>query len=96
MSKKRHLQIYYLYLCAGCLLCPILCPWLPLSPDMKQDCQDRGQGGGRRLDPGERIIEEEVDIRKQETDHCKYKYIMLRNGVKVRPAQRSRQFISHK
>ena len=28
-------------------------------------------------------MEEETGIRKQETDHCKYKYIMLSNGVKV-------------
>ena len=31
----------------------------------------------------ERILEESLDIRKQKTDHCKYKYIMLRNGIKV-------------
>ena len=34
-------------------------------------------------------MEEETGIRKQETDHCKYKYIMLSNGVKVRQRERS-------
>ena len=27
--------------------------------------------------------QEEAEIRKQRSDHCKYKYLMLRNGIKV-------------
>ena len=64
---------------AGCLLCPILCPWLPISSQLKQDCDGRE----RKKEAVERILEESLDIRKQKTDHCKYKYIMLRNGIKV-------------
>ena len=63
----------------GCLLCPILCPWLPISSHLKQDCDGRE----RKKEAVERILEESIDIRKQKTDHCKYKYIMLRNGLKV-------------
>ena len=61
----------------GRLLSPLLCPWLPLADHIKQDREagDRAREG--------RILEETEDIRKQKTDHCKYKYIMLRNGIKV-------------
>ena len=27
--------------------------------------------------------QEETEMRKQRSDHCKYKYLMLRNGIKV-------------
>ena len=30
-----------------------------------------------------RLMEEETEIRKQKTDNCKYKYVMLQNGIKV-------------
>ena len=73
--------------CPGCVLCPILCPWLPLRPELKADCEGgpgsvlgRGRGRGPELD---RVLESEEDIRSQDTDHCKYKYIMLSNGIKV-------------
>ena len=39
-----------------------------------------GRGRGPELD---RVLESEEDIRSQDTDHCKYKYIMLSNGIKV-------------
>ena len=68
---------------SGCVLCPILCPWLPLSKEMKEECGHSGSGD-RRPGPVDRVLEEETHIRRQRTDHCKYKYIMLRNGVKVR------------
>ena len=29
------------------------------------------------------LSQEETEIRKQRSDHCKYKYLMLRNGIKV-------------
>lgn len=73
--------------CPGCVLCPILCPWLPLRPELKAECEGgrgsvlgRGRGRGPELD---RVLESEEDIRSQDTDHCKYKYIMLSNGIKV-------------
>ena len=50
---------------------------------MKEECQHELGLGERKKEPVERILEEELNIRKQKTDHCKYKYIMLRNGVKV-------------
>ena len=63
----------------GRVLCPLLCPWLPLTSNIKQDCE----AAERKKEALERILEETEDIRKQKTDHCKYKYIMLRNGIKV-------------
>ena len=59
----------------GRLLSPLLCPWLPLDTVKQDQAGERAREG--------RILEETEDIRKQKTDHCKYKYIMLRNGIKV-------------
>ena len=74
---------------SGCVLCPILCPWIPISSQLKQDCNGRE----RKKEAVERILEETQDIRKQKTDHCKYKYIMLRNGIKVNRIVRIKQKI---
>ena len=71
----------------GCVLCPILCPWLPLSKEMKEECGHSGSGD-RRPGPVDRVLEEETHIRRQRTDHCKYKYIMLSNGIKASLAEK--------
>ena len=62
----------------GRILSPLICPWIPLSSHVKQDCE-----AGDRTKEADRVLEETEEIRKQKTDHCKYKYIMLRNGIKV-------------
>ena len=77
------------------LVCPLLCPWLPGSNTGKQE--RAAEERWREL--GERILEQSEDIRKQRTDHCNYKYLQLRNGIKVvetgRPGSIGEMFTSY-